>query len=159
MARPRVLVVDDSVVVRRLVSKALEAEGSVEVAGVAADGHIALASVERLRPDAVILDLQMPVMDGLTALDAIRDRWPSLPVIIFSTQTTQGAEITLDALARGANDYVLKPTEVLGPTEAMSRIAEQLVPRILAFCSPRARAAVCRGPPCSARCPGGSTPS
>ena len=146
MARPRVLVVDDSVVVRRLVSKALEAEGSVEVAGVAADGHIALASVERLRPDAVILDLQMPVMDGLTALDAIRDRWPPLPVIIFSTQTTQGAEITLDALARGANDYVLKPTEVLGPTEAMSRIAEQLVPRILAFCSPRARATVARPP-------------
>jgi two-component system chemotaxis response regulator CheB len=137
MARPRALVVDDSVVVRRLVSKALEAEGSVEVAGVAADGRIALASVERLQPDAVILDLQMPVMDGLTALDAIRDRWPALPVIIFSTQTAQGAEITLDALARGANDYVLKPSEVLGPTEAMARIAEALVPRILAFCSAR----------------------
>jgi two-component system, chemotaxis family, protein-glutamate methylesterase/glutaminase len=147
MARPRVLVVDDSVVVRRLVSKALEAEGSTEVAGVAADGRIALASVERLQPDAVILDLQMPVMDGLTALDAIRDRWPALPVIIFSTQTAQGAEITLDALARGANDYVLKPSEVLGPTEAMARIADALVPRILAFCTSRAQRPLAPPPP------------
>ncbi|HTG46462.1 MAG TPA: chemotaxis-specific protein-glutamate methyltransferase CheB [Actinomycetota bacterium] len=152
--RPRVLVVDDSVVVRRLVSKALDAEGSVEVAGVAADGRIALQQIERLTPDAVILDLQMPVMDGLTALDAIRDRWPTLPVIIFSTQTVQGAEITLDALARGANDYVLKPSEVLGPTEAMARITEALVPRILAFCTARARRPQIPAPARAAVAPG-----
>ena len=110
MHRPRVLVVDDSVVVRRLVSKALEAEGEVEVVGVAADGKIALVNIERLHPDVVILDVAMPVMDGLTALAEIRQRWPGLPVIMFSTLTTRGAEVTLDALALGASDYVLKPS-------------------------------------------------
>ena len=136
MPRPRALVVDDSVVARRLVSKALASEGSVEVAGVAADGRLALAAIERLRPDIVILDVQMPVMDGLEALDAIRDRWPTLPVIMFSTLTARSAEVTLDALARGANDYVLKPTGVPGPTAAMARIREDLVPRILALTAP-----------------------
>ena len=110
MHRPRVLVVDDSVVVRRLVSKALEAEGEVEVVGVAADGKIALVNIERLHPDVVILDVAMPVMDGLAALAEIRQRWPGLPVIMFSTLTSRGAEVTLDALALGASDYVLKPS-------------------------------------------------
>ena len=73
---------------RRLVSKALEAEGEVEVVGVAADGKIALVNIERLHPDVVILDVAMPVMDGLTALAEIRQRWPGLPVIMFSTLTT-----------------------------------------------------------------------
>ena len=97
MAKPRVLVVDDSVVARRLVSSALASDGSVEVVGVAADGRVALASIERLRPDAVTLDVDMPVMDGLETLEAIRERWPHLVVIMFSTYTARGAQITLDA--------------------------------------------------------------
>jgi len=110
MAKPRVLVVDDSVVARRLVSSALASDGSVEVVGVAADGRVALASIERLRPDAVTLDVDMPVMDGLETLEAIRERWPHLVVIMFSTYTARGAQITLDALTLGANDYVVKPS-------------------------------------------------
>ena len=120
MHRPRVLVVDDSVVVRRLVSKALEQEDEVEVVGVAADGSIALANIERLQPDVVILDVEMPVMDGLEALAAIRERWPALPVIMFSTLTERGAEVTLDALALGASDYVLKPSRA-DAASAMAR--------------------------------------
>jgi len=128
MAKPRVLVVDDSVVARRLVSSALASDGSVEVVGVAADGRVALASIERLRPDAVTLDVDMPVMDGLETLEAIRERWPDLVVIMFSTYTARGAQITLDALTLGANDYVASPTE------AMARIREELLPRILTLC-------------------------
>jgi len=132
MRRPRVLVVDDSVVVRRLVSKALEAEDEVEVVGGAADGSIALANIERLQPDVVILDVAMPVMDGLEALAAIRQRWPWLPVIMFSTLTTRGAEVTLDALALGASDYVMKPSSADAST-AMAEIRRQLLPRIAAL--------------------------
>jgi two-component system, chemotaxis family, protein-glutamate methylesterase/glutaminase len=150
--RPRVLVVDDSVVVRRLVSKALEAEDEVEVVGVAADGKIALANVERLEPDVVILDVAMPVMDGLEALAAIRERWPSLPVIMFSTLTDRGAEVTLDALALGASDYVMKPSSTDART-AMEEIRRQLLPRIAALL-PQAREARERravAPPAPAR--------
>jgi two-component system, chemotaxis family, protein-glutamate methylesterase/glutaminase len=139
MHRPRVLVVDDSVVVRRLVSKALEAEGEVEVVGVAADGAIALVNIERLHPDVVILDVAMPVMDGLAALAEIRQRWPGLPVIMFSTLTSRGAEVTLDALALGASDYVLKPSST-DAESAMAEIRAQLLPRIAALL-PQAREA------------------
>ncbi len=132
MLRPRVLVVDDSVVVRRLVSKALEAEDEVEVVGVAADGSIALANIERLQPDVVILDVAMPVMDGLEALAAIRQRWPGLPVIMFSTLTSRGAEVTLDALALGASDYVLKPSTA-DAASSMAEIRRELLPRIAAL--------------------------
>jgi len=134
MGKPRVLVVDDSVVARRLVSTALASDGSVEVVGVAADGRVALASIERLRPDAVTLDVDMPVMDGLETLEAIRERWPHLVVIMFSTYTARGAQITLDALTLGANDYVVKPSGTASPTEAMDRIREELLPRILTLC-------------------------
>jgi len=132
MQRPRVLVVDDSVVMRRLVSKALEAEGEVEVVGVAADGRIALINIERLAPDIVILDVAMPVMDGLAALAEIRERWPVLPVIMFSTLTSRGAEVTLDALALGASDYVLKPSGA-DAAASMEQIRADLLPRIAAL--------------------------
>ena len=94
MVRPRALVVDDSVVARRLVSKAITADGTGDVVGTAADGRSAVAQIERLRPDAVTLDLDMPVMDGLEAVEAIRERWPHLPVIMVSTYTVRGAQVT-----------------------------------------------------------------
>ena len=134
MARPRVLVVDDSVVARRLVSKAITADETVDVVGTAADGRVAVAQIERLRPDAVTLDLDMPVMDGLETVEAIRERWPHLPVIMVSTYTVRGAQVTLDALALGANDYVVKPSGSASPSEAIARLHEELVPRIIALC-------------------------
>src|SRR4029079_18390538 len=94
--------------------------GAVGVVARHAGGPIALINIERLHPDVVILDVAMPVMDGLAALAEIRQRWPGLPVIMFSTLTSRGAEVTLDALALGASDYVLKPSS----TDADSAMAE-----------------------------------
>jgi two-component system chemotaxis response regulator CheB len=105
----RVLVVDDSVVVRRMVGRAVEADPSMELAGVAANGSLALAKLAAVRPDVVVLDLEMPVMDGFETLAAIRRTHPDLPVIVFSHLTTRGARATLDAMALGATAFALKP--------------------------------------------------
>jgi two-component system chemotaxis response regulator CheB len=105
----RVLVVDDSVVVRRMVGRAVEADPSMELAGVAANGSLALAKLASARPDIVVLDLEMPVMDGFETLAAIRRTHPDLPVIVFSHLTARGAQATLDAMALGATAFALKP--------------------------------------------------
>src|ERR1700723_4663624 len=109
MTRIRILVVDDSVVIRKLLSDALSADRALEVVGVASDGRIALSKIALLRPDLVTLDIEMPVMDGLQTLVELRKLYPKLPVIMFSTLTERGATATLEALARGASDYVTKP--------------------------------------------------
>ena len=110
MKRIRVLVVDDSVVVRRLVSDMLSTDPQVEVVGTASNGRLALARLDQLNPDVVTMDVEMPEMDGLATLRELRKTRPRLPVIMFSTLTERGASATLDALALGANDYVTKPT-------------------------------------------------
>lgn len=135
MPRIRALVVDDSVVVRRLVSGVLDSEPDLEVVGVAANGRIALSKIPMLNPDVVILDVEMPVMDGLETLKAIRRSYPRLPVIMFSALTERGAAITLDALALGANDYVTKPTGARDVAAVQAQIRESLIPRINAFCA------------------------
>ena len=93
-----VLVVDDSAVVRRVVADALSADLLIQVAGTASNGQIALEKIERLAPDLVTLDVEMPVMDGLATLRELRRRWPRLPVIMFSTMTEAGAAATLTAV-------------------------------------------------------------
>ena len=112
MSRIRVLVVDDSVVVRRIVSDALSSDPSIEVVGVAQNGAIALTKVEALRPDLITMDIEMPVMDGIAAVTALRSRGVRTPIVMFWTLTSHGASATLDALAAGATDYVTKPTKV-----------------------------------------------
>src|SRR6185369_10054831 len=109
MSPIRVLVVDDAVVMRRLISDILGGEPDIEVVGVAAHGRLALARIPQLNPDCITLDIEMPEMDGLETLVEIRKTWPKLPVIMFSTLTEKGGVRTLDALARGATDYVAKP--------------------------------------------------
>ncbi len=104
----RVLVVDDSAVIREMVSDFIAATSDIEVAGTAADGEEALTVFDQVRPDLVTLDIQMPKMDGLQTLDAMLRRRP-VPVIMVSSQTRLGADITLEALDRGALDYVAKP--------------------------------------------------
>jgi two-component system chemotaxis response regulator CheB len=110
MASPniRVLVVDDSAVIRQVLGDAIGSTSGMEVAGTAFDGPRALEMLETVRPDVVTLDIQMPNLDGLATLDALLAKRP-VPVIMVSALTQLGASITLDALERGAMDYVAKP--------------------------------------------------
>lgn len=105
----RVLVVDDSAVIRGLVSRWLKSEDDIEVVGAAVNGKDGVEHAEKLKPDLVILDIEMPVMDGVTALPAIRKAAPNCRVIMASTLTQRGAEVTIKALAAGASDYIPKP--------------------------------------------------
>ena len=137
MGKARVLVVDDSVVVRRLITDALAEDPDIEVVATAAHGRIALAKLELLEVDVVTLDIEMPVMDGLETLVHLRESHPDLPVIMFSTLTERGAESTLTALERGASDYVTKPSNVGSIEQSREAVRNQLVPKILALSSRR----------------------
>jgi two-component system, chemotaxis family, protein-glutamate methylesterase/glutaminase len=130
----RVLVVDDSVVMRRLLSEVISSDAELEVAGYAANGQIALALFDQVCPDIVTLDVEMPVMNGLETLKAMRAARRMLPVIMFSTLTERGAEATIDSLALGASDYVAKPTDSGNYNSARERIREALLPKIKALC-------------------------
>jgi two-component system chemotaxis response regulator CheB len=128
-----VMVVDDSVVVRRLVSDVLNEDPDIEVVGTAPNGRIALAKMPQLNPDVISLDVEMPVMDGLETLRELRKTYPDVPVIMFSTLTERGAAATLEALELGAQDYVTKPANVGTVQASMASVREQLVPRIKAL--------------------------
>jgi two-component system chemotaxis response regulator CheB len=132
VARTRVLVVDDSVVVRRLLTDLLAAEPSCEVVGTAPNGRIAIAKLSQLSPDLVTLDVEMPEMDGLETLQAVRRTHPRLPIIMFSALTERAADATLKALALGATDYVTKPTAT-SSASATEQVRDQLIPKIRAL--------------------------
>jgi two-component system chemotaxis response regulator CheB len=135
-----VLVIDDSVVVRRFLSELISAEPGLACAGVAPNGRLGLTKIEQIRPDLVILDVEMPVMDGLQSLVEIRRRWPRLPVIMYSSLTYRGARATLDAMELGANEYVTKPEQTGSSVEARDRVRTELVPKIRALVERRAAA-------------------
>lgn len=139
MNKTRVLVIDDSVVVRRIVSDVLSADPMLEVVGTAANGEIGVAKIPDVHPDIIILDVEMPVMDGLETLSAIRKVYPRLPVIMFSTLTLRGGVTTLDCLSRGASDYVTKPANVGSVIAAKESLQEQLIPKIKALCPSTSR--------------------
>lgn len=125
--RVRVLVVDDSALMRKLIPAILARDSSIEVVGTAMDGAFALKKIEELRPDVVTLDLEMPRMDGMEALRLIMRRAP-LPVILFSTHSKEGAYSTFKALALGAIDFVAKPKDAAaGHIDA---IADELIRKI-----------------------------
>jgi len=131
--KTRVLIVDDSVVMRRILSEVVAQDSELEVAGYAANGQIALNLLEQVSPDVITLDVEMPVMDGLATLKAMRAQRCYIPVIMFSTLTERGAEATIESLALGAGDYVAKPTELHGYAAARDRIRDALIPRIKAI--------------------------
>jgi two-component system, chemotaxis family, protein-glutamate methylesterase/glutaminase len=129
MKKPvRVLVVDDSALMRKLIPKILAQDDSIEVVGTAMDGNFGLKKIEELSPQVITLDLEMPGLNGIDTLKEIMRRW-RLPVIVVSSHSTAGAAITLKALSLGAFDFVAKPKDV---SARMPEIAEELINKIQA---------------------------
>ena len=128
MKKIRVLVVDDSALMRKLIPQMLEAAPSIEVVGTAMDGTFCLKKIEELKPDVVTLDLQMPGMNGIDTLKEIMRRHP-LPVIVVSSHSTEGASITVKALGLGAFDFVTKPQDAKAH---MAETAHELIGKIKA---------------------------
>ena len=134
-ARPiRVLIVDDSAVVRKLVSEALKADPEIEVVGTAVDPYVARDKIKELNPDVLTLDLEMPRMDGLTFLKIVMEQRP-LPVIIMSSLSQRGSDFALEALRLGAFDVLAKP----GGPYSFGDLGPQLIARIKASAGARLR--------------------
>jgi two-component system chemotaxis response regulator CheB len=129
----RVLVVDDSALMRKLIPQILEKDSSIQVVGTAMDGNFGLKKLEELKPQVITLDLDMPGMGGLDMLKEIMRR-SRVPVIVVSSHSTQGASVTLQALALGAFDFVAKPTDV---SARMPEIAQELISKIKAAAQSR----------------------
>jgi two-component system chemotaxis response regulator CheB len=132
------MVVDDSVVVRKIVTDVLSADPDIEVVGTAVNGKIAVAKLEQLKPELVTMDIEMPEMNGIEAVRAIRGgqggtAHSRVPIVMFSTLTERGASATLDALSAGANEYVTKPANVGSVSQSMESVREQLIPKIKAL--------------------------
>ncbi|MEI9980769.1 MAG: chemotaxis response regulator protein-glutamate methylesterase [Edaphobacter sp.] len=137
----RILAADDSAVMRSVLLRLFLMHTAdrqnelprMELCGVARDGAECLELVEQLRPDVLVLDLEMPKLNGLEVLDRLRMENSKLPVIMCSAYTEHGARSTLEALARGASDYVTKPSEQRDFVAALQSLSQQLLPRIAAL--------------------------
>ena len=135
----RVLIVDDSAVIRRQLTDILAADPEISIAGAVGTGLLALAALPDLKPDLVTLDIEMPGLDGIQTLVAIRKLDARLPVIMFSSRTGPGAAATVEALARGASDYATKPSRAGSPESARASVRDELIPKIKALCRARAK--------------------
>jgi two-component system, chemotaxis family, protein-glutamate methylesterase/glutaminase len=129
----RVLVIDDSALMRKLIPQILATDPSIEVVGTAMDGNFGLRKIEDLKPQVITLDLEMPGLNGIDTLKEIMRRW-RLPVIVVSSHSTAGASITLKALGLGAFDFVAKPQDV---SARMPEIAAELIGKIKAAAESR----------------------
>jgi two-component system chemotaxis response regulator CheB len=129
MAPIRILVADGSAVARRELSQMLGSDPELEVVAFASTGRQALEQVEQLRPEIMVLELTLPDMKGLEVLKALRQLAPRMPVLIFSTLTESTGNLTLDALAQGASDYITKPTTA-GGIPFLEQARETLISKI-----------------------------
>ncbi len=137
----RVLLADDSSFMRSLLHTALDPHPELEIVAACADGEEAVAAFDLLHPDVVILDINMPRMNGLEAVSALRGRDSRVPIIMCSILAGRGAPSTLEALARGATDFVAKPGSRLNVGEGITALSRDLFPKILALCATEAPAA------------------
>lgn len=132
MAKLRVFIVDDSVLIRRLLTVSLGEDPTLEVVGHAVNGKLALPKIADLRPDVVIMDVEMPEMNGVEAVKALRASGFKAPIIMFSTVTSLASEATLAALSAGASGYVNKPNQGQNAEQAVQEIKANLIPKIKA---------------------------
>ena len=128
--RIRVLIVDDSVVARMMLQQVIREDPQLELVGAESNGQSALDNLDVHRPDVMILDVEMPGLSGIETVAAVRTRNARLPVIMFSSLTATGASVTIEALARGASDFVTKPSQTTSPMAGLAVIREQLIPKI-----------------------------
>ncbi len=141
----RVLVVEDSSVMRRIITGALNKYPEIEIAGYAFNGLEAIAKTRELVPDVITLDIEMPEMDGLTALKEIRKEQRIMPIIMFSSLTHAGTQATVMALTAGASDYVGKPTSASGSADAAFKVLDaELIPKILGLARRRRKAGLAK---------------
>jgi len=125
----KVLVVDDSTVMRKLISDILKNDPQIEVINTAKTGKEAIEKAKNLKPDVIILDIEMPEMDGITALKILKKEVPQTKVIMFSSLTQEGAKATIESLALGAYDFVPKPS-TKSFLESVKKIEQDLIPKI-----------------------------
>jgi two-component system chemotaxis response regulator CheB len=125
----RVLIIDDSAIMRRLIAKMLSVHPAIEIVGTALNGRFGLDKMEALKPELIILDLEMPEMNGIEFLKEKRRRQNNTPVLVLSAVATKGAKITMEALSLGASDFILKPSG-----EDMNKVQQNLIETVLSFC-------------------------
>ena len=131
--RIRVLIVDDSLVIRRFLTRVLAEDSAFQVAGYASNGSLAMLQEAELHPDVITMDIEMPEMDGLATVAALRARGSKALIIMCSTLTKQGAQSTIEALLRGANDYVTKPDGNDSMESSIQSMRLELIPKIKQF--------------------------
>jgi len=141
--RIRVLVVDDSALMRKMIPQMLAEDLSIEVVGTAMDGNFALKKIEELKPNVVTLDLEMPAMNGIDTLKEIMRRQP-VPVIVFSSHSTEGALVTMKALGLGAFDFVTKPKDA---SAQRAETTKELIAKIKAAADCKLRPRIMPGMP------------
>src|SRR5206468_5823259 len=135
MSKPRVLIVDESAVIRRALSTALIRDARVDVAGSAPNGRTTLMKIPLLEPDVVVLDIDLPARDAFTTLAAIRQTFPGLPVVMLAPATPAGLAATIEAVACGASDCITKPDGPLPSESALQMVCDELVSKVDQCCT------------------------
>ena len=138
-----VMLVDDSAVIRGLMSKALSADAGIHIIATASDGQTAINAAKRTPPDVIVLDIEMPGMDGITALPELLKTVPGVKVIMASTLTLRNAAVSLQALELGASDYLPKPSAKFGAE--VEDFYRELISKVKALGGPMSRARVAGG--------------